>query len=224
MSRTLRFEERSVFLCARYLREAGFISQAGRGPSAAHMMPKDATNLLLGIMASDTIQDAPKSVKLAREADLTDDYLNGRSFTDPAPHPFLKDESDPRSLGAALDALFDEIVRHGHLRNDTRQLITNFVLKVRRPGLYAEITVGDLDSHYHGFYRRTDPWLESLTGAALHSASAKILRQDQTAMKTVTEIDLETIHIIADTLRGREPKQGEIVRPLYLDADAEADG
>ncbi len=224
-SRALRFEERSVILCARYLREAGLISQGGRGPSAAHMQPSDATNLLLGIMASDTIKDAPKSEKLAREASFIggETNLSGVVETDPPPCPFLKDETGPRSLGAALDALFDEIVTYGDPKTDAGEPITNFRLLVRRPGIYEEMNIDDSDVYYTTRYHRTDPRLDNLAGAALRSAAAKISREQQTAMKTLSEIGLEPIQAIADTLRGFQPKEGEEVRPLYLDADTEAD-
>ncbi len=224
-SRALSFEERSVILCARYLREAGLISQGGRGPSAAHMRPRDATNLLLGVMASDTIKDAPKSVKLAREAGFIggETNLSGIVETDPPPCPFLKDEAGPRSLGAALDALFDEVVRYGNPKTDAGQPITNFRLLVRRPGLYAETNIDVVDVYYTTRYHRTDPRLDNLVGAALRSAAVKISREQQTAMKTLSEIGLEPIQAIADTLRGFQPKEGEAVRPPYSDADTEAE-
>ena len=107
------------------------------------MRPKDATNLLLGIMASDTIKDAPQSVELARGAKFYGGEINrsGNVETGPPPYPFLKDDNGPLSFGATLDALFDEIVRHGGPKNDANLPVTNFNLLVRRPGLYAEMSI-----------------------------------------------------------------------------------
>ncbi len=48
---------------ARYLREAGYISQAGRGRGAAHMTARDAAHLLIGLNASKTAKDSPEELK-----------------------------------------------------------------------------------------------------------------------------------------------------------------
>ncbi|WP_336489822.1 hypothetical protein [Methylobacterium nigriterrae] len=44
---------------ARYLREAGLLTQAGRGRGAAHMNITDAARLLIGLNASVTAKEAP---------------------------------------------------------------------------------------------------------------------------------------------------------------------
>ena len=233
-SRVLNFEERSVILCARYLREAGLILQGGRGPSAAQMRPRDATNLLLGVMASDTIKDAPKSVRQAREAELVylegrpivrpwagDSWsrdaqrnikLGGRYFDDVASYQFLKYNSGPRSLGprslgAALDALFDEVVRDGGLKNDAGQFIVDFELFVRRHELSVDVKVGDSDQAYYAYYKQLDPGLVA----------------QRVGMRTMTEVGLKTIYSIADTLRGYQPKQGEVARPPYPEGEPQPD-
>ena len=185
------------------------MSQKGRGPSAAHMGPQDATNLLLGIMASDTIKDAPQSVKNARAAKFLSGEINrsGVVETDPLPYPFLKNDNGPLSFGAALDALFDEMVKYGVPKSDAGQPITDFHLLVRHPGLYAEMGVDDGDVYHTTRYSRTDPRLDNLVGAARHSAKTKIIREQQTAMKTLSEIGLGPIWVIADTLRGHQLEQ-----------------
>ncbi|MCJ2106988.1 hypothetical protein MKK70_16710 [Methylobacterium sp. E-041] len=48
---------------ARYLREAGLLTQAGRGRGAAHMSSFDAARFLIGLNSSITAKDAPKFVK-----------------------------------------------------------------------------------------------------------------------------------------------------------------
>lgn len=52
-------EESFVISAARYLREAGYITQAGRGRGAAHMQSKDAIALLIAVNASSIAKDAP---------------------------------------------------------------------------------------------------------------------------------------------------------------------
>ncbi|MFB0488397.1 hypothetical protein ABIE45_000983 [Methylobacterium sp. OAE515] len=49
---------------ARYLREAGLLTQAGRGRGAAHMTSLDAARFLIGLNASATAKDAPEAVKV----------------------------------------------------------------------------------------------------------------------------------------------------------------
>lgn len=48
---------------ARYLREAGLLTQAGRGRGAAHMSSKDAARFIIGLNASITAKDAPDYVR-----------------------------------------------------------------------------------------------------------------------------------------------------------------
>ena len=220
-AQALRFEERSAALCARYLREAGLISQKGRGPSAAHMGPRDATNLLLGIMASDVIMEAPACVRLAREATFDGGEINfrGAVVNDPPPCPFMNDETGAVALGEALDALFDEVVRCGDPIHDSGLPITNFALQVTRPGLYAMIEVDSGDQVYIARYRREHPQFESLEGEALLKEARKIGPQERSAMRTTTEIGLDPIWAMANVLRGYESKEGERVRPPYEDDD-----
>ena len=222
-AQALRFEERSAALYARYLREAGFISQKGRGPSAAHMGPRDATNLLLGIMASDVIMEAPACVKLAREAIFDGGEINfrGAVVDDPPPCPFMNDETGPVPLGEALDALFDEVVRCGDPIHDSGLPITNFTFRVTRPGLYAMFEVDSGDQVYIARYRRDYPQLDGLEGEARIRAAENLFRHQRPGMNTVTEIDLWAIWAIANVLRGYEPKDGEQVRPPYEDDDDE---
>jgi hypothetical protein len=54
--------EPSVVQIARHLREAGLLSQGGRGLSAAHMTAADAANLLIAVNAAPIAKDAPTIV------------------------------------------------------------------------------------------------------------------------------------------------------------------
>lgn len=62
------FPENSVKLAARTLREDGLITSTGRGFGGADMLPKDASNLLIGLMASTRLIDAPQAVTFSRLA------------------------------------------------------------------------------------------------------------------------------------------------------------
>jgi hypothetical protein len=57
----------AVNLIARYVREAGLITTGGRGTSAATMGLTDAANLLIGVNATATAADAPKTVTTYRK-------------------------------------------------------------------------------------------------------------------------------------------------------------
>lgn len=218
IAEALKVEERSVTLCARYLREAGLIQQKGRGPSAAHMGPADATNLLLGVMAADTIKDGPRSVSLAREATFWGGEvdLDGSVVDDLPPYPFLKSGGTPLALGPALDALFDHTVRTGGPENDQGDPVTNFRLEIERPGLHAAMMLTDGSSHYIARYQRTHPDLQDLQGPALMDAARNL--RAKTGMVTTTEIDIEILWAIADALRGYVPEEGDIVEPPYDEA------
>jgi hypothetical protein len=135
-ARALRVEERTVSMCARHLREAGLIQQKGRGPSAAHMGPTDATNLLLGIMTSDVLQDAPRNVRHAREATFygAEINFNGLVSDDVPPYPFLQTSNGSvRPIGDSLDALLAEATCHGDPLAATGLPITNLDFFVERP-------------------------------------------------------------------------------------------
>ena len=55
-------EERSIALIARHLREAGLLSQKGRGRGAAHATPLDAARLCIALMVNGKLKDAPQAV------------------------------------------------------------------------------------------------------------------------------------------------------------------
>ncbi len=52
---------------ARFAREAGYLSQSGRGNSAARMEPLDVANLLACIITNGVAQDAGKYIRLVQE-------------------------------------------------------------------------------------------------------------------------------------------------------------
>jgi hypothetical protein len=56
----------TVGLIGRYIREAGLITQRGRGPSAAKMGRSDAANLLIGVNAAKNVVDAARAVTTYR--------------------------------------------------------------------------------------------------------------------------------------------------------------
>jgi len=217
ISLALGFEERSASLCARYLREAGLIAQKGRGPSAAHMGPTDATNLLFAIMASGAFKDAPVCARLAREASFCEAELNFRGETSRIVprYPFLKNAFGPLRFGEAVDALIDEAVRYGDPLNDEGIPMTNFFLEIERPGLSAALELDDGNQYWIARYRREDPRLDGLEGEARVEAARNIFRGAQNGMSTTTRIDLEVIRRVGDALRGYQPKEGEVVRPPY---------
>lgn len=59
-------DEVQVGWVARHLREAGHITQAGRGRGAAHMSNSDAANLLIGVNAATGAKNAAEAVGLYR--------------------------------------------------------------------------------------------------------------------------------------------------------------
>lgn len=217
LAKTLNVDEATVALIARYLREAGLISQKGRGRGAAHMTPRDAANLLIGVMASSATKGGPESVRLVREAayDGAEKNFTGDVIDEPPPFPFLVGESGPRTLGDALEALIEEIVLYGDPQTDQRMPMTNFWLHIVRPGLEGRMELDDGTDVWTARYRRQDPRFDGLKGEAIHKAAREILVPEQGRMKTRTEVAMEAIWRTADAIRGYEPSEGELVRPPY---------
>jgi hypothetical protein len=60
-------ESVTVARYARFAREGGYISQAGRGTSAARMQPTDVANMLACILTSGVAQEAPDHIKRVME-------------------------------------------------------------------------------------------------------------------------------------------------------------
>lgn len=59
-------DEVSVGIYARAAREAGFISQGGRGRSAAKMSTKDAVNLIIAVNGCALAKEVPNSIPIYR--------------------------------------------------------------------------------------------------------------------------------------------------------------
>src|SRR5262249_25726405 len=59
--------EATVFAYGRFARQAGFISQSGRGHSAASMSLTDATNLLIAIGATGVTREAGTAIERFRQ-------------------------------------------------------------------------------------------------------------------------------------------------------------
>ena len=215
----LKLDERTVQLCARHLREAGLISQKGRGRSAAHMTPTDATNMLLGVMSSSVLQDAPANVRAAREAAFNGSDVNFTGIPDDTapPFPFLSDDGRVMSFGDALDSLFDEIVRFGDPLRDDGLPIANFALRVERPGLNSAIEIRDGDTWLIRFARQ-DPRLDKYEGQEKIERAKEIFRATSGGLEIITRIENNEFHAIADCLRGYEPAADEAVVPPYEEA------
>lgn len=86
-------DEVQVGWVARHLREAGLISQAGRGRGAAHMTCTDAANLLIGVNAAFSAKEAVAAVqsfgnstcfssKVRGGKHLADVFSTGNKFSD----------------------------------------------------------------------------------------------------------------------------------------------
>lgn len=63
VSQVSGIEEASVKLIARYIREAGFVSQQSTGAGAAQMSSGDAASILIAVNAASLAKDASKAVE-----------------------------------------------------------------------------------------------------------------------------------------------------------------
>lgn len=167
VSETLRINEQSVSLCARHLREAKLISKKGRGASAAQMGPRDAVNLLLGLMAAPELKDAAECVKNIRAAKFSflaeKEDLEGKKLgvSDVLPDfPWLWSKPDKRTrrkqlpLGQVLDNFLGSNFRALDPDTGHEVAMTEFTLTVDQPGTRAgldraraQLVFGDLERY-----------------------------------------------------------------------------
>lgn len=63
LAAVLRMEATTINTYARHLREAGLLSQGGRGVNAAHVTALDAARLLIALMVDGYAKDAPQIVR-----------------------------------------------------------------------------------------------------------------------------------------------------------------
>lgn len=82
----------TVVRYARFAREGGFVSQSGRGNSAARMRPLDAVNLLSCILVGGVAQEAPVQIQRVMDMEVgyrDADHLDDRHLS-PDEHKALK--------------------------------------------------------------------------------------------------------------------------------------
>lgn len=85
-------EQTTVARYARFAREGGYVSQSGRGNSAARMQPLDAVNLLTCVLVNGVAQEAPAQIQRVMEMDVGSrdaDHLDDRHLS-PEEHKALK--------------------------------------------------------------------------------------------------------------------------------------
>ncbi|MHC2089013.1 hypothetical protein [Methylobacterium sp. CM6244] len=105
-------DEVQVGWIARYLREAGLITQAGRGRGAAHMKVVDAVHLLIGVNGSSSAKQAVEAVhrfsrlQLRSNAAYMDEYSWGSEIDrqDAIEKAFVKDTLLSDALGYIIQA------------------------------------------------------------------------------------------------------------------------
>lgn len=202
---TLRVPAPSVNLTARHLREAGMISQGGRGRGGAQMTPRDATNLLLGVMGPETIQQAPERVRFLRQATHagSDSYQNVDSSDEVPAFPFLdRCEVGAITLGQALENLIEEAMVGDPEAQDGLP-ITNLRFSVARPDLYSFFELDTGDDVWCVRFRRDDPRLDGLEGVERIRAAERLFRNERRGMETQTQVSLDHFHAIADVLADR---------------------
>lgn len=209
LAESLGVPERTLSVCARYVREAGLISQKGRGPSAAKMAPADAANLLLGIMSANELQESAACAQRAREFVC---YGFERNFEGDVieikDSPYQNFTGGGARLGTVIEKLIDYAARNGDLRGDRDQIITNLSLEIDRPGLNADMQFDD----------GSDVWVAKFGVPNTPKARAAFLKliPPYRAMHVSARTDMiQAIDAIAVALLGRQPEEGELVIPPW---------
>lgn len=112
-------DEVSVDVYARRAREAGFITQGGRGRSAAKMTTRDAANLLIAVNASPTGREVHKIVPYFRELDNDGSILSTEFFEENRNYEGVVISADTAPcFGDALELLIDGSAEHVSLQDD----------------------------------------------------------------------------------------------------------
>ena len=142
LARTTGLPEAEVFAYGRFAREAGFISQKGRGRGAAQMSTRDAANLLIAIMGTDVTREAGKAIDRYRALTGYAEKPVGRGgqvFFDWISPPGIQRDETPLwdylldfDFGRFLEFLIDAA------KNDEiRRLLRSVELMDRTPENYA---------------------------------------------------------------------------------------
>ena len=226
VAEALHLPQETVALAARYIREAGLIAQTGRGITAANMGPSDCSHLVIGLLAANAVKQSATSAELSSHASFWQYFFQEpgqpeeRITGELPPFPFLRKNGRMLDFGAALAALFAEVIKFGAPQAESDLAIIRLKVELDRPGLYPRFYIDeDGDGPRHTIvYHRTDPRLEGLQGAALLRAA----RRAQSAGLGIdhkVSIELDVIHFIADAIRepakkpvrlrkSRTPKRG----------------
>lgn len=101
LARTSGVPEATVFAYGRFAREAGLISQRGRGPGAARMEARDAANLLLALGGTATTREAPSAIR--HFGGLRPKAIEVSPLKTDARHLLTKVGLSPSMLGQPLD-------------------------------------------------------------------------------------------------------------------------
>lgn len=181
---------------ARFAREGGYLSQYGRGTSAAHMKPEDVANMLCCILANDVAQEAPKQIeriKTMRVDSRSADHIDNRH---------LNPEQD-----AVLQELLPVVFDREHTLHEMLLALVNLSLKdtdrfVRR---FGESAVYFTSRDYEAFVNFEISFLGSTlshTGFSFHydrGAQGNVLSEFYKQEITLT---FEGIARISEVLTG----------------------
>ncbi|AOG00234.1 hypothetical protein BSY18_632 [Blastomonas sp. RAC04] len=191
--------EKSLAVFARRLREAGRLSQAGRGRGAAHMNYVDAARFLIACAATDHPERAAEC-----ELAFSNTVFSSGFTTQDDPLP-LSAEAAP-SLDIALAKML-EASATGVFHAEGAMLHPIMRLTVQRGGVQAKLKTPSGEYIYchpalEAVVRQPDaqaqkPWLEKL------EAETRIFR---TGKNLVAEFDSATLRKVAELIAGKTGK------------------
>jgi hypothetical protein len=141
-------DETQVGWIARYLREAGLISQAGRGRGAARMSAKDAANLLIAVNGSASAKDAVKTVSKFSTARLMFDRMTPPSKHSKQNEYFFSRIRGSNQRGVLLTDFLASLIRSfqiGHIGNLNDDDSISIIVKFTRPRTECNIQIYEAD-------------------------------------------------------------------------------
>lgn len=207
----LGIERKTVKQYARTLREAGLLSQKGRGRGAAHASARDGAVLLLGLAASETAAGAPDAVHRYFEAASIAHPVDGLDASFEAHWPPLDLLGRPactgsearatwsgRTFGDVLVGLF-EAAEHGELRNaDSGRTFSDLHVEVSRKGPGYDACVGLTCGRHKWFvqFHRRAPETDAMTLGevqAWHAEHGKYFHVAATFGKGTIEVLSRTV-------------------------------
>lgn len=179
---------------ARYLREAGYISQAGRGRGAAKMTNKDAAYLVIGLNVAKIAKDSPAEVEFF--SCLTNIWNNKSNFFGICEHNATLINDTELIIKVSQDVNVSQFFTGKNTADNKREI--DIVMSFMWPEKYARITIQETIYDQDGV-PETDELASALYGSVFTYVGKGKTAPDRSETISISH---KTFLAIAETLRS----------------------